>query len=610
MATQKIETGLIADSAVTTAKIADNSVTGAKIAAASLDDQVKGISSSADAVAITIDSSENVGIGETSPDTALHVKTANDTVAVIESSDATSKILIKDGDSTYGTSLCVTNEDFFMQINGGEKLRVDSSGNLGLGTSSPNSYSGQTALTINSTGVARLDLDISNTRQGYVLAESGYLGIFADSGKTLRLGAGGDEDIRILASGYVGIGTQSPAAPLDVAGNFIFKSPTNTLYGNFDTTTAGYGAFRLQNQGSNYGFIGQTSSLLASGGSNTALGLRSENEFAIATGGSTERMRIDSSGNLLLGTTSFNTGAFGSAKGINVSATQPLILVHESDTDKDGFMGISNSVMFLGTADAIPLRFSTNDAERMRIDSAGTIYQGTTTPTLHSAVRGIVFENGSILNDVTRAAGRSITLAQNAAVDSGNTWAYLATDEASYYQQFNGNHYFATAPSGSAGSDVTFETKLQINNAGLVTTPSQPFFMTNRSAGNQTFANVAWVDLDWTGEPYDTGNNYTLSSGVFTAPVAGVYLFTGLIGFDTIAATNYVLARMVCSTAGDFYTTHEQKRSGGGDYGYDHAISQMVYLAASETVKMQVFAGGGGNHTIGSRSNWQGRLLG
>ena len=51
MATQKIETGLIADSAVTTAKIADNSVTGAKIAAASLDDQVKGISSSADAVA-------------------------------------------------------------------------------------------------------------------------------------------------------------------------------------------------------------------------------------------------------------------------------------------------------------------------------------------------------------------------------------------------------------------------------------------------------------------------------------------------------------------------------------------------------------------------------
>ena len=134
--------------------------------------------------------------------------------------------------------------------------------------------------------------------------------------------------------------------------------------------------------------------------------------------------------------------------------------------------------------------------------------------------------------------------------------------------------------------------------------------MTNRAAGNQTFSNAAWVDLDWTGEPYDTGGNYVLSTGVFTAPIAGVYLFTGLIGFNTIAATNYVLARIVCSSAGDFYTTHEQKRDGGGDYGYDHAISQMIYLAASETVKMQVFAGSGGNHTIGSRSNWQGRLLG
>ena len=77
MATQKIETGLIADSAVTTAKLADNSVTAAKIAAGSLDDQVKGISSSADAVAITIDSSENVGIGTDNPSSLLTTVTSS-----------------------------------------------------------------------------------------------------------------------------------------------------------------------------------------------------------------------------------------------------------------------------------------------------------------------------------------------------------------------------------------------------------------------------------------------------------------------------------------------------------------------------------------------------
>ena len=102
------------------------------------------------------------------------------------------------------------------------------------------------------------------------------------------------------------------------------------------------------------------------------------------------------------------------------------------------------------------------------IDSAGTIYQGCTSPTLHSAVTGIVMTNGSLITDSTRIDGGAITLAQNLAVDSGNTWAYLAAGEGSYYQQFNGNHYFTTAASGSAGADATVNTKMLINSAGNV----------------------------------------------------------------------------------------------------------------------------------------------
>jgi hypothetical protein len=133
-------------------------------------------------------------------------------------------------------------------------------------------------------------------------------------------------------------------------------------------------------------------------------------------------------------------------------------------------LGISGDVATLNASgdSTGALAFKTYGTERLRIDSAGTLFQGTTSPTLHSSSTGIVFENGSLLTDVTRGAGKSITLAQNAATDSGNTWTYLATDEASYYQQFGGNHYFSTAASGSAGADVTFDTKLFISNSGNV----------------------------------------------------------------------------------------------------------------------------------------------
>ena len=79
---------------------------------------------------------------------------------------------------------------------------LDASGNVGIGTSSPNSYAGQTALTINSPAVARLDLDINDAYQGYLLAEAGYIGLYAQSGNYISMGVGGvGEAMRIDSSG-------------------------------------------------------------------------------------------------------------------------------------------------------------------------------------------------------------------------------------------------------------------------------------------------------------------------------------------------------------------------------------------------------------------------
>lgn len=285
----------------------------------------------------------------------------------------------------------------------------------------------------------------------------------------LYIGRHGLSVMTMKNDGKVGIGTSSPSHELEIhsASPTVEWSDSDNNYRSHITQSGS--AFYID--------------------SDAGAGGSSSMRFRI--NGGNEAMRISSSGNVGMGTTSPSSKLHVKHGDIrlegNAESGQDITFTITNDNSGneveaglirfiDTGGGQSNRgaaiASYMPTADTGDLRFYTSAgadrAERMRINSVGTIYQGTTTPILHSASRGIVFENGSIINDVTRGAGKSITLAQNAAVDSGNTWAYLATDEASYYQQFGGNHYFGTAPSGSAGADTTFTTRLHVRNDGGV----------------------------------------------------------------------------------------------------------------------------------------------
>jgi hypothetical protein len=86
---------------------------------------------------------------------------------------------------------------------GAEAMRLDSSGNVGIGTTSPVNLTGQKSVTINSSGVARTDYQISGTTQGFVLVESGYLGIYTPSTQYLSLGTNDTERMRITSAGLL-----------------------------------------------------------------------------------------------------------------------------------------------------------------------------------------------------------------------------------------------------------------------------------------------------------------------------------------------------------------------------------------------------------------------
>ena len=126
---------------------------------------VDGISSSADATAITIDSSERVGIGDSSPDNDLNVQgsalsgrsasNSNTSLTLEHATDTgiqffsatQTQLRFGDAASTAAGSIIYTHSDNILRfssadthrftIGGTEAMRIDSNGDVGIGTTSP-----------------------------------------------------------------------------------------------------------------------------------------------------------------------------------------------------------------------------------------------------------------------------------------------------------------------------------------------------------------------------------------------------------------------------------------------------------------------------------------
>ena len=168
---------------------------------------------------------------------------------------------------------------FMWETGGSEKMRIDSSGNVGIGNSSP-SY----PLDINGT------INISSgsaTRWGSGDAEirnSGWNLLF----KTYT-GSALSEHMRIDSSGNVGIGTSSPARELHI------KSSDGYAQCILEGTTASELWFTDVGDGSKNGMVKYDHS-------SESMRLYANNS---------ERLRIDSSGNVLIGTTSNSSANSG-----------------------------------------------------------------------------------------------------------------------------------------------------------------------------------------------------------------------------------------------------------------------------------------------------------
>jgi len=173
-----------------------------------------------------------------------------------------------------------------------DTLYVDSTNNrVGVGTSSPSDTLDVTTSTNGTPTRIRLT---ANDTGG--TARSGNVFFDADT-NTVGFRNGGSNVLHVDSSDNVGIGTSSPAAVLHVNSNLA------NLAGLFESNDAGATITLIDNS--------TTGGSVAEHGLNTVgdqLELRAVDNLAFETA-ATERMRIDSSGNVLVGTTTSPSGS-------------------------------------------------------------------------------------------------------------------------------------------------------------------------------------------------------------------------------------------------------------------------------------------------------------
>ena len=247
----------------------------------------------------------NLGIGTSTPTAKLQVKDSSDSgfdsgIGITRSASTQTGYINMVGGAMNFNSPAIP---FTFRQSGLEKMRLDTLGRLGIGTTNPS----RDGLNVFHTTTPYVHL--TNTTTGDTSSDGGYLAL---AGTELRLGnqeASGDLNmfvdndstvgIIIKSGGNVGVGTSSPIGKMEISSSNV-------------RATANGGADELVLQNNDFCGMSIFSSdstaaqILFGDSSSSVRGLlqyyNSTDAFVFGTAGA-ERMRLDVSGNLTIGST-------------------------------------------------------------------------------------------------------------------------------------------------------------------------------------------------------------------------------------------------------------------------------------------------------------------
>ena len=302
-----------------------------------------------------INASAAIAGSKISPDFGSQaITTTNDSVTIGNS-------IIHSGDTDTKINFPAANT-FTINTAGSERFRVDSSGKVGIGVTNPDreldisNSSGNCTISLRSSDSHTTQLlfgDVSAELRGRV----GY-----QSSDVLDFYTAASERMRIDSSGNVGIGTSSPQSILSAKVSasrqldVIKDSGDDHLVLKSTAPDASYNMRSIELAGSDVSF---------------STGASSGTSY-------TERLRIDSSGNVGIGTTSPNYELQVNDPSGTVSVVQLTNTTTGAGAGDGLLMYITGNDTIISNEEDGYMRFQTNGLERVRIDSSGRLLHGVT----------------------------------------------------------------------------------------------------------------------------------------------------------------------------------------------------------------------------------------